>query len=147
MVFLVIYGFFTNIYDMKIRPDFWLDNRPIVYDFWYRNLITHKKESGQKVFISTLIGDSQRYCRYYLRSDCDLKNIKFASFDISSGVIESGIYLGFEGEFVGPQVKNEFVGDWKKKIADKGLVMVESSYVRDTVAFRYGNNIGLVIKQ
>ena len=34
LLFLVFYGWMTNYYDRYVRPDYWLDNRPLAYDFF-----------------------------------------------------------------------------------------------------------------
>lgn len=147
MVMVLLYGLVTNSYDLKVRPDFWLDNRPLVYDYWFSQLALIPKEKVSRVFVSTLVGDSKKYCHYYLGNKCEEYNFSYGSFDLSKGVPENGIYLGFEGEFIGSRFKNDFPENWQQIIANNGLELVGSKKIRDTVAFRYGNNIGLVVKK
>jgi hypothetical protein len=141
---VLLYGVYTNIYDMSMRADFWLDNRPLVYEFWYKNLKVYSENNVvNRIRVSTLIGNSRNYCQFYFGSECDSDKFVFDSFDLSVGVKEKGVYLGFAGEFVGPKFKNDIDPLWDSVASSNGIRIVSKKNIRDTVAYRYGNDIGL----
>lgn len=128
---MVIWGWAINSYDFFKRPDFWLDNRPIVYKIIFQNL---KGNEGENFQISDRVGNAQWYCRYFLKDECDGRFI-FDSFEKDN--LKPGIvYAGFIGEFLGKDMNN--------KIDVKNLDKLEVYFrkeIRDSVAWGYGNTI------
>ena len=146
LMILVGYGCLANLYDITRRPDYWLDNRPLVFDYWYSRLKNMDRSNYTRIQVSSLVGESTRYCEFYLGEKCKDKRFVFESFSMGPESLP-GLYLGFTGEFVGSRFKNDFDDDWEKGLAVGGMVLVEKVKIRDTVAYKYGNDIGLVIKQ
>ncbi|MFA5894352.1 MAG: hypothetical protein WC851_01075 [Candidatus Shapirobacteria bacterium] len=144
---VVLYAVYVNGYDITHRADFWLDNRPLVYKSWYAGIRTLGVENYPKIYISTLIGNSDNYCWFYLGEQCKSERFVFNSFDLSKGNIDNGLYAGFTGEFVGPRFKNDFNTDWETQLPSLGLTLISKENIRDTVAYKYGNDIGLVVKK
>jgi len=144
---LVIYAGYTNWYDITHRADYWLDNRPLVYKYWYEGIKTANVDNFPKITVSTLIGTSQNYCWFYLGDVCKDGKFVFNSFDLTKGNIDNGLYAGFTGEFVGSRFKNDFSADWDNELSSKGLELISKENIRDTVAYKYGNDIGLVVKK
>lgn len=138
---LIAYGVETNFLDMAQRPDYWFDNRPLVYDFWYRSIKLVDSGGEKKVLVSSLLGSGEAYCRLYLGERCR-EGVIYTGFDLSKSDVKSGaIYVGFEGEFLGADDRNEFKDDWRGLVNSRGLRIVAAREIRDTVAYRYGNYI------
>ncbi|EKD55992.1 MAG: hypothetical protein ACD_58C00321G0001 [uncultured bacterium] len=144
---VLLYATYVNSYDISNRADFWLDNRPLVYQYWYEGIKPLGVENFEKINVSTLIGSSQNYCWFYLGDICKTDKFVFNSFNLSTGNIDSGLYAGFTGEFVGPKFKNDFSSDWETQLPARELTLISKENIRDTVAYKYGNDIGLVVKK
>lgn len=151
LIFLTVItalGFVVNLVDLIKRTDYWLDNRPLAYQFWFEGLKRSGLPNFEKIQITTLIGDSKAYCYFYMGSVCDSEKIKFSSFDLNKEIGNpKTIYAGFGGEFVGPDFKNNISNEWIKTANAKGLVLIGTKNLRDTIANKYGNDIGLMIKE
>lgn len=144
---VLLYATYVNSYDISKRADFWLDNRPLVYQYWYTGIKSLGVENFAKINVSSLIGSSQNYCWFYLGDICKTDKFVFNSFNLSTGNIDNGLYAGFTGEFVGPKFKNDFSSTWENELPAMGLTLISKTNIRDTVAYRFGNDIGLVIKK
>lgn len=144
---LLFLAFSFNFYDLKVREEYWFDNRPLAFQFWYENLNKVNLDNYQKIYVSSIIGDSQKYCRFYLGDKCNQEKWIFKSFDLEKDKIENKtIYAGFAGEFVGSKFKNDISNDWKNEAELKGLSFLEVKSLLNTIAYRYGNDIGVAIK-
>lgn len=135
VVVLIAYGFVSYVYDFGKRPDFWLDNRPLVYKNIYSRM---GSRIDSKVYITDLIGDSKKYCRYYLGNRCN--NFIFG-IDNKRELKKSDWQIGFMGEFVGPEFNNAFNDESKVKLEKIGWKIINIFRVRDSVAYRYGDEI------
>ena len=62
-------------------------------------------------------------------------------------IFSGSIYAGFGGEFVGPKFKNDISENWKEMAQGQGWKFVAYKQLRDNIADKYGNNIGLAIKE
>jgi len=72
----------------------------------------------------------------------------FDSFNVTSDEVSVGsIYAGFAGEFVGPKFKNDINENWREMAQGQGWKFVAYKRLRDNVANRYGNDIGLAIRE
>ena len=141
LVFLTIYGIFSNHVDLNKRPDFWLDNRPYFYDFVFNSIKNRDWQSFDKIYISGLVGKSKNYCSYYL-NDCNEDKFVFESFDLKDKVADkNSIYAGFSGEFVGSDFYNHIDSDWYNLIVNKGFLNIDTIKIRDTIAYKYGNHV------
>ena len=148
MMFMMIYSFGINFYDLTVRKEYWFDNRPLAYQFWFENLKNMDLSRFSKIQITTLIGDAKSYCRYYLGNGCNQPNIVFNNFNAISDKVPSGsIYAGFGGEFIGPMFKNDISENWKEVAQSQGWRFVTYRRLRDTIANQYGNDIGLAIRE
>jgi hypothetical protein len=79
---------------------------------------------------------------------CDQSKFVFKSFDLSTEKPEiNSVYAGFAGEFVGPRYKNDIDPNWEKLTKDRGFEFIGEESLTDTVAYQYGNDIGIAIKK
>ena len=150
IMFLVLlgYGFEVNSYDLMTRSEYWLDNRQIIYDNWFKNISQLDRSKFKIIQVTTLVGDPRVYCDFYLEKECESTKFVFKNFNLNEDKPVSGtLYAGFSGEFVGPRFKNDIADNWKKITEDKGMKFISSSHTYDTVAYQYGNDIGLVFKE
>lgn len=144
---LLFLGFIFNFYDLKVREEYWFDNRPLAFQFWFENLSKINLDNYQKIYVSSLVGDGKRYCYFYQGKKCDEMKWVFKSFDLEKEIIENKtIYAGFAGEFVGSKFKNDISNDWKKEGELKGLNFLSVKNLLNTIAYKYGNDIGVAIK-
>lgn len=135
------YGFLTNMVDINKRPDFWLDNRPLYFDFIYSSLKQKDLNNYDTVRVSSIVGNSEMYCRFYFKR-CSKKKFNFISFDLSQEqTTKNTIYAGFVGEFIGSDFKNNINKDWKMLVSAKGINILETKTLRDTIAYKYGNDV------
>lgn len=141
ITFFGIYGFLTNISDINKRPDFWLDNRPYFYEFVFKSIENKNWKDFDKIYVTSMVGNSEKYCRFYL-GKCNVEKFVFDSFDLSNSSPEkNAIYAGFAGEFVGSQFKNDIDGNWLFRIKNNGFSGIETKNIRDTIAYKFGNDV------
>ncbi|HEX8923952.1 MAG TPA: hypothetical protein VF828_04435 [Patescibacteria group bacterium] len=139
LVFLCVYGFGTNFYDLAVRYDYWLDNRPIAYGFIFKSL-KNKINEGDNIQVSTLVGNPQNYCKFYLGNKCS--QVIFNGFELKNTVPDKGTwYGGFLGEFIGPAGDNQFGSNWRNLLAAKGLTATDCLELRDSIAYKFGNYV------
>jgi len=148
LMLVTAYSFGVNFYDLTSRREYWFDNRPLAYQFWYENLKKMDLSNFSKIQVTTLIGDSRAYCRYYLGEICDQPKMVFNNFNAVSEQTASGsVYAGFAGEFVGPKFKNDIDENWQGLAESQDWIFVDKIRLRDTIANQYGNDIGLAIRR
>jgi hypothetical protein len=136
-----VYGIFTNFYNLYKRPDYWLDNRPLFYEFVYKNLSSKDLEKYDLVTVTSLVGNSELYCNFYI-GNCQNKNFIFDSFDLKNNLPKNNsIYAGFAGEFVGSDFKNNIINNWRGEVLNKKMNILATRSLRDTIAYKYGNDI------
>lgn len=142
--FLIVFGVINSFYDLNVRNDYWLDNRPLAFDFWFKEIKKLDVDQYNSIQISSLVGDSKKYCYFYLGKACDDKKFVFNSFDLSKQKQSNTIYAGFAGEFVGSKFKNDIDSNWDNMSVVK---IVAKKSLRDTIANQYGNDIGVGVFQ
>lgn len=136
-----LYGISANYFDLNKRPDYWLNNRPYFYEFVFESIKKRDLDNFEKVYVTTLVGDSEKYCKFYLK-DCNSNKFVFNSFELEGIRPEkNSIYAGFAGEFVGSDFKNNINTDWLTLIKDKGFTKIETKDIRDTIAYKFGSNM------
>ena len=142
IVFLFcLYGTLANFSDLNKRPDFWLDNRPYFYEFVFNSIKEKDISKFEKIYVTSLVGKTDKYCKYYF-GNCDESKFIFNSFELKGIKPEkNSIYAGFAGEFIGSDFKNNINSDWLTLIKDKGFTDVETKNLRDTIAYKFGNDI------
>lgn len=134
------YGFITNYVDRVKRPMFWLDNRPIVYQILLTEASKLDYQKYSKIYLTNVIGPADKYCLYYL-NNC--QQFIFKNFDLNREPLEeNSLYLGFIGNYLGLQDDNLFSYNtfnlWSKK---NQLNIFNHLFIRDTVAYKYGNDL------
>jgi hypothetical protein len=137
--FLVIslYSYTNNLLDRFKRPDFWLDNRPLIYQTWF-NRLKEMPLADLKIIMTDIVGPSSSYCHFFLKN---CQNFTFTNFDFSSSLPQKDVvYIGFVGNFLGRQNQNSFGADQEYLIALAGHHVIDSFSFRDDVVFGYGNN-------
>lgn len=145
---LLIFAFGFNFYDLRVREEYWFDNRPLAFQFWYQNISKVSLENYQKIYISSLLGDSKAYCNFYFGKICSDKKWNFNNFNLFENKIEDkAIYAGFAGEFVGPKFKNDIDADWQNKPELKSLKFLSIKNLSDTIANQYGNEVAVAVKE
>jgi hypothetical protein len=141
IIFFSLYGISANHFDLNKRPDYWLDNRPYFYEFVFESIKKRDLNDFKKVYITTLVGNTERYCKFYLET-CNSDKFIFNSFELEGVRPEKkSIYAGFAGEFVGSDFKNNINNDWLTLINDKGFTGIETKEIRDTIAYKFGSNM------
>jgi len=144
---LLFLAFSFNFYDLKVREEYWFDNRPLAFQFWYENLDKIDLDNYQKIYVSSIIGDSKKYCYFYFGNKCNDGKWIFKSFNLKESNVENNtVYAGFAGEFVGPKFKNDINPNWEKEAELKGLNFVGVKSLLNTIAYQYGNDIGVAVK-
>lgn len=145
---LLILAFVFNFYDLKVREEYWFDNRPLAYQFWYENLEKINLNNYQKIYVSSIVGDGKKYCYFYIGKNCADSKWIFNSFDLKKDEVETKtIYAGFAGEFVGSDFKNNINSDWKNEAELKGLNFIDVKSLLNTIAYKYGNDIGVAVEE
>ncbi|MEK7527684.1 MAG: hypothetical protein AAB574_01515 [Patescibacteria group bacterium] len=139
MIFLLLffYGYQAFIYDLSNRPDYWLDNRPLVYKYFFETV----RNLPGKIQVTDRVANAVLYCQYFLGGRCDA-NFTLAGFNFKESPPQRDIsYAGFEGEFVGPNFKNFFPDNITKRLTDDGFEVVSFRALRDNIANQYGFNL------
>ena len=141
VIFFCLYGTIANFTDLNKRPDYWLDNRPYFYEFVFSSIKKRDLSSFQKIYITSLVGKTDKYCKYYL-DNCDSKKFVFSSFELENRKPDdNSIYAGFAGEFIGSHFKNDINKDWLVLVKDKGFTEIDTLNIRDTIAYKFGNDV------
>lgn len=143
----ILFGSINGVYDLSVRREYWMDNRPIAFEFWFREISKLDMDKFDRIQISSLVGNTRQYCLYYLGNRCGEEKFIFDSFDLSKIKKKNVLYAGFAGEFVGSRFKNDVSDQWVSMVKDTGITMFSTKSLRDTIAYKYGNDIGVgVIK-
>ncbi len=138
---VLMYGIGTNYYDLFNRTSYWLDNRPLFYDFVFKTISEKGVDNYSKIQVSSLVGKTEMYCNFYLKK-CDTDKFVFKSFDLTKEKLEDKkLYAGFVGEFIGPDYKNNMNSNWKNMISGNEINIIKIDNLRDTIAYKYGNEI------
>ncbi len=141
VIFLCFYGLLANYTDLNKRPDFWLDNRPYFYEFVFKSIKNRDLNNFEKIYVTSLVGKTEEYCQYYL-GNCDQNKFVFDSFQLKEIKLgKNTIYAGFVGEFIGSDFKNNINSDWLTLIKNKGFTALEIIKIRDTIAYKFGNEV------
>lgn len=141
VIFFCLYGTIANYVDLNKRPDFWLDNRPYFYEFVFKSIKEKDLNKFEKIYVTSLVGNSEKYCQYYF-GNCDKNKFIFNSFELEKSKPEKNtIYAGFVGEFVGSDFKNNINNDWLTLVKDKGFTELKIKNIRDTIAYKFGNEV------
>lgn len=135
----ILFGLYNSFCDLSARREYWLDNRPIAFAFWYEELLKIDISKYDSVQITSIVGNSKPYCYFYLGNVCDSKFV-FESFDLTKTKNINSIYAGFAGEFVGFNFKNNISSTWNKTT---NINIISTKSLRDTIANQYGNDIGI----
>lgn len=141
---LLLMAFSFNFYDLKVREEYWFDNRPLAFQFWYQNLSKLDLNKYQYIYVSSLLGDSKSYCNFYLGNICNKNKWTFKNFNLAVDSVQGNtVYAGFAGEFVGPKFKNDIDNNWTNTLAAKKINLVGVRNLRDTIANQYGNEVAV----
>lgn len=138
------YSFLVNYVDIATRPAYWFDNRPLVYRFIFQEVGKSQSQS-QHVRVTSLIGNPELYCRFYL-GICPSSRYIFDSFDLANRPAKGGVlYAGFLGEYIGRDLENAMPTDWPDRFPKKGLSILASYTTRDTIAYHYGDTAVIAV--
>ncbi len=147
-VIFCVYGWQLFLQDLVVRPDYWLDNRPIVYQKIYKAILNADYKNS-KIVVTDLMGHSKDYCNYYIGVGCET-NFLFGEFpdrSINESFTDGVVYAGFIGEFLGPDFNNYFPDNAFSKIESLGFREIDSTEIRDSVAYKFGNKIFVGVKK
>ena len=143
LLILSLYGLLTFHYDLSARPAYWLDNRPLAYQFVFSNLPKLQSNFNHVLMPDTLYAAKQ-YCHFY-RQDCS--KIEIVNFDLSKQQINSDtLYIGFLGNFTGPNPDNSITNDFENKLSEMGLKVYNQTYIHDNIANGFGQNLIIASK-
>jgi hypothetical protein len=142
LVFLSLYGWLTNYYDRFTRPLFWLDNRPPAYQFILDNLKDQDLSKYKQIVLSDALSEVKYFCNYY---QVNCTNFVYKNFDLSlKPVSPNTLYIGFTGNFIGPNGDNYFSADAINKIAGSGFDILKTTHIYDNIANKYGQDLLIV---
>ena len=157
LIILSLWGAVISYYDMGKRPLFWFDNRPFVYKEGIQGIKETAVSSFKpnSVVITSIIGNPKLYFLYYFNAPSNIflsnkdtviyNDIKytFNSFDLKINQPENKtLYLGFLGEYIGSNPKNDFSADQDlNKIKNLGIDIKKTWITYDTIAYRYSNYV------
>lgn len=128
--------------DILARPDYWLDNRPLVYRYWFEEMRKMEVDHYEQIKMSSLLGNGEGYCQQMYPEICH--KITHDSFALGGSWGESRtLYLGFAGEFIGTNFYNQFESNWKGRLPENTKIW-GTMKVRDSIANRYGNEVLVV---
>lgn len=135
LLFLTAYGWATNFFDRSVRPTYWLDNRPIAYDFILSNMKKNNRIYDQILVPNTLFA-LKNYCPYYLNV---CPTFKYEDFNLAKQeVSKNTLYIGFIGNFIGRNSQNSFSTDFENEISNKGLEILSKTEIPNNIANGYG---------
>lgn len=141
LLFLSFYGWITNYYDRFIRPDYWLDNRPIAYNF-FMSYLKNQKLNYNQILIPDILYSTKDYCSYYLK-DCSL--FKDVNFDLTKISPESGsLYIGFTGNFLGQEKKDVSLSEITSVLSGKELRILKTKHILNNIVDGYGQELLIV---
>ncbi len=136
LLFLLFLGYINNVYDLLIRPDYWLDNRPIIYDQIYSEI--KKEYLGEKIIVSNIFGNPEPYCEFYL-NNCDEMSYGVTDYrEVGAGIL----MVGYIGEFI--DINSN--GNEEALINQNGLRYLGGFDVRDNIVNGYGQRVVFVKK-
>lgn len=123
VLFIIFYSVLANGRDIFYRKDFWFDNKPLVFDYCFKNL-----KDKEDVYVTNVVGNTEKYCKYFKGKDCKMVEIDKAK----------NVCL-FAGEISGFNFKNNIDGNWKEIWREKGYEVIDYIEMRDSVAFGLSN--------
>lgn len=137
-VLLSLWGALAHISDRRVRPDNWFDNRPLIYKYGF----TDKLLAGNNlpVYFSDHFGVGQIYCRYY-RQDCTRFHYSDSTKDLFGTT--SGIFIGFTGDYLGPNYDNFEKGIFNIPafLKEKGISTFHIINIRDNILNQFGHDL------
>lgn len=131
-VLILLYSCGINIYNLAYRSDFWLDNKPLVFDYCFKNL-----PAKENVYVTQLIGNEKKYCNYYWKDKCVLND----------EILKSKYICVFAGELLERKYDNKIDDNWQNRWLDKGYKVLKYQKLRDSVAFGYSDYLVIGEKQ
>lgn len=123
VLFIIFYSVLANGRDIFYRKDFWFDNKPLVFDYCFKNL-----KDKEDIYVTNVVGNTEKYCKYFKGKDCGMVEIDKAK----------NVCL-FAGEISGFNFKNNIDGNWKEIWREKGYEVIDYIEMRDSVAFGLSN--------
>lgn len=139
--FLSLYGWMTNYIDRFKRQEFWLDNRPIAYDFAMSYIQKQNFSYNQIKFPDTLYA-LNKYCPYYIKN---CSNFKSENFDLSLTSPEKNtLYIGFGGNFIGKDAKEMNYAEIENDIRNKNMEILGHTRLLNNIASGYGQDLLIV---
>jgi len=123
-VLVLVYSFGINFFNFVYRTDYWFDNKPLVFDFCYKNL-----PEKEKVYVTQVLGNEKRYCKYYWGKECNL----------NSNIAGSKYVCIFAGELIKNDFKNLLDPEWQRIWSDRGYKVLKYVKLRDSVAYGFSN--------
>jgi hypothetical protein len=122
----LIYSFVISFLNFATRPEHWLDNKPIVFDYCFNNL-----PSKEDVYVTRIIGFTDEYAQYYWGSD----------YSVNSELEGSKYICIFAGEFSGRTFNNSLVDNWQDFWSDENYKILDYKELKDSVAHGYSDYI------
>jgi len=137
-ILLSLWGALAHISDRWVRPDYWLDNKPLIYKYGFTDSIL--TGNSLPVYFSDHFGVGQKYCSYY-RKDCS----RFHFSDSTQNLFGStpGIFIGFTGDYFGPRYDNfeKEAINLDLLLKEKGVGNYNVQKIRDNILNQFGLNL------
>lgn len=138
LLWLSIYAWGTNLIDRSIRPEHWLDNRPIAQQFVFETIKNSEVQFSNIILPETLYA-YKYYCGYY-KVDCSLFEIR--NFNIvEENINQNNLYVGFTGNFVGQSnigIDQETV---MAELQNKNIRVIGVKHILDNIASGFGQEL------
>lgn len=134
-ILLSLWGSLAHISDRWVRPDYWLDNKPLIYKYGFTDSIL--TGNSLPVYFSDHFGVGQKYCSYY-RQDCSRFHFSDSIQNLFGST--SGIFIGFTGDYFGPDYNNFEKGspDLAAFLKEKGVSNYHVQKIRDNILNQFG---------
>jgi hypothetical protein len=143
-IFLSFYGWMTNYYDRYVRQAYWLDNRPIAYNFVLSTL-QKTNPHYSNVIVSDTLYAINKYCPYYL-GRCG--QFSFNNFDLFLTPPQKGtLYIGFTGNLLGVNSKDAKADEIKNSINGRNMELLNMMPILNNIANGYGQVLIIALKK
>lgn len=141
LIFLSLYGWTANYIDRFKRKEFWLDNRPIAYDFAMSYIQKQNSKYSQIIYPDTLYA-LDKYCSFYTEN-CN--NLKPENFDLSLDTPEKNtLYIGFSRNFIGKDGTDKSYDEIVNYLTNKDIDVLGHTRLLNNIANGYGQELLIV---
>lgn len=135
-ILLALYGALAHLVDRLERPQYWLDNKPMVYQIYFDSVPLDRYDV---VYVADLFGQGPNYCRFYYKNCSKFIFDNFQMVELEP--LDNALYVGFSGNFFGITTRDNFDQRPDINYAGHRIEFIQSAMIRDNVANGYGQRI------